>query len=251
MKIGKSPQKSAKHRLFQRSCSILVTTWLLLLLQTPVALAQPELKLVELTVPELAVTFAHPDIFEISPEPNALRAVLLRSKESGTLPSISVLAVPGRYDFDRPPKRQAQDLVHSYKLVGFTDARCRKLTIGKTHGTAVAQAEMTYSQAERVYTSRVAIFSGGHRHFLITLSDHAESYQNSKELLNPIIDSFQSKDLIKIEASTHKAWLHTEGLLGLLLSAGLLLIFLLFRALLSRTKRRGATRPQTKPSERG
>ena len=244
MKIRTPPHEPAKHPVFQRSCSILAAAWLLL--HTSPALTQSSRNLVQLDLPELAVTLVHPDIFEKTEKPNALRAVLLRSKESGALPSISILAVPGRYDFDRPLKQLAQEIVHSYKLVGFTDARCLKLAVDKSRGTAVAQAEMAYTQDGRGYASRVAIFSGGQRHFLITLSDHAETFKNNQELLGPVIDSFQAADLLKTEAGPAASitWPYAEGLLTLL-GLACLVTTLLFLG-----KRRDANRSQTKPSEK-
>lgn len=187
-------RRSPKTTIFKAFCLSLATAL------TPwagSAEAQHALDSTRKALLKTGASLRYPVLFKEVPLRDSPALLLLRLDHGSSLPSINVIQTPGRYDFKEPIALQKRGVIHSYKLAGFTDARCLMLKIGNRNGTAFAEAELSYSQSRRSYSSRLVIFSGKDRHHLITLTDAADAYPYSKHFLDPIVESFQAPDLQK------------------------------------------------------
>ena len=173
-------------------------------------------ELMHLNLPHAGISLDHPNIFVKSASAASPVLLALKPRGKSLWPTINIIQAPGSYRFDRSLKAQAQEIIHSYKLAGFTDAHCLAITSSAAQG-AFTQATIAYNQGGVPFLSEVAVFSGPDRHYIITLTGPKNlSSKYYKVLLSPMTASFHAPGLVQPSAS------HTQDSFNRLISAAAL-----------------------------
>lgn len=162
---------------------------------------------------ETWIRFYHPDRkFQISSPPGfgEIRgkdtpAEMILGPEKGGFPVITILEVPGTFPIHKEEADIADLVTHSYNQVGLQNASATKVEkIDREAAAKYLQVQMNYTLDNKAMSAFAAFFNGKARHFVITCIVLEEALQESGEVCENIIASFESPLIDRVVGETVK-----------------------------------------------
>jgi hypothetical protein len=158
---------------------------------------------------------SYPDVFEEIKAPNTPAALMLQQKHS-RFPTFNLIVQSCAYNLNAVIEKQAEDVVHSYRLVGLTDTALRNARLTLKAGVVAFESEVAYRQDGKPFVSIVTIIPGKDRHFIMTFLDRREQLEQDRHWLDKILSSFNAADLQKQtpKSDSRSYWLFLVVFLG-------------------------------------
>ncbi len=136
------------------------------------------------------IRLRYPDQFSALP---ASPPVLLLLRAGTGFPTFNIIAEPGLYDVTAPVEEQEEALLHSYRAVGFTDAKLTTSKLITVSGRSAFQGRLEYRNGDQIYAAIVTTVPSRNKHFILTyIFPAAAENAQTNSWLTSILDSFES-----------------------------------------------------------